>query len=65
MPIVIYLFKLSAPCPAVLLTVKQLGLDYTVKEMNTGKNERYDPEFVKVSLNQMILCGKLVLMISS
>ena len=49
MVITIYSFKLSSPCRAVLLTAKQLNIQYNIIEINTGKNEQYDPEFVKVS----------------
>ena len=38
----------------VSIMLEELGLDYNVHEVNIGKGEQHDPEFLKVSPNNKI-----------
>ena len=50
MPIELYQARLSGPSRAVLLTIKQLGLDVELKDIDLTEDEQLKPEFVKVNL---------------
>lgn len=39
----------SAPCRAVLLAAKAVGVDLNLKQVDLMKGEHLSPEFVKVS----------------
>ena len=50
MPIELYQARLSGPSRAVLMTIKQLGLDVELKDIDLTEDEQLKPEFVKVNL---------------
>ncbi|KAL0275073.1 UNVERIFIED_CONTAM: hypothetical protein PYX00_003053 [Menopon gallinae] len=49
MPIDLYYKPGSAPCRAVLLTAKSLGLELNLKETDLMKGEHMSPEFLKMN----------------
>ncbi|XP_023237596.1 glutathione S-transferase 1-like [Centruroides sculpturatus] len=49
MPIDLYLMEASAPCRAVLMTAKQLGIDLNKKPIDLTKQEQLKPEFIKMN----------------
>uniref|UniRef100_A0A1W7RAF5 Glutathione S-transferase 1 n=1 Tax=Hadrurus spadix TaxID=141984 RepID=A0A1W7RAF5_9SCOR len=49
MPIDLYMMDASAPCRAVLLTAKYLGIDINKKYLDLMKKEQLQPEFVKIN----------------
>lgn len=50
MPIDLYYVPGSAPCRAVLLAAKALGVDLNLKYTDLMKGEHLTPEFVKVNI---------------
>lgn len=49
MPIDLYYMSLSAPCRAVLLTAKMVGVELNLKTVNLMGGEQMKPEFLKIN----------------
>lgn len=49
MPVDLYYAPGSAPCRAVLLAAKAIGIDLNLKLTDLFKGEHLTPEFIKVS----------------
>ena len=59
MPIELYQNRLSGPSRAVLMTIKQLGLDVTIKNVDLAEDEQLKPEFIKVIFSVLLRLKKL------
>ena len=51
MTIDLYYAKLSPPCRAVLMGIRQLKLEANIKPVDLRNGEHLKPEFLKVSLD--------------
>lgn len=49
MTIDLYYMSLSAPCRAVILTAKILGVELNLKTLNLMTGEQMKPEFIKIN----------------
>ena len=49
MPIDLYSMNASAPCRAVAMTARQVGVELTVKEINLLAGEHMTPEFLAMN----------------
>ncbi|XP_023241445.1 glutathione S-transferase 1-like [Centruroides sculpturatus] len=49
MPIDLYQIPVSAPCRAVLMTAKEIGLEVNLKFVNLFNGEQYKDEFLKIN----------------
>ncbi len=49
MPIDCYYFNISAPCRAVLLTAKMVGVELNLKSINLLAGEQMEPYFIKIN----------------
>ena len=49
MPIDLYHMDLSAPCRAVRLTAKMVGVELNLKELNLMAGEQMNPDFIKIN----------------
>lgn len=52
----LYMTQWSAPVRSVLLCAKALALDLELHEVNLLSSEHLKPNFLKVSLIQIIIC---------
>lgn len=46
---VLYYSKLSPPCRAVVLTIRNLGLEVEIRVIDTLKGEQHTPEYLKIN----------------
>lgn len=56
MPIDLYYMSLSAPCRAVLLTAKMVGVEVNLKTVNLMEGEQMKPEFIKINPQHTVPC---------
>jgi glutathione S-transferase len=56
MPIDLYYMSMSAPCRAVLLTAKMVGIEINLKTINLMQGEHMQPEFLKINPQHTVPC---------
>ncbi|EFX81632.1 hypothetical protein DAPPUDRAFT_230826 [Daphnia pulex] len=56
MPIDLYYMSMSAPCRAVLLTAKMVGVEINLKTINLMQGEHMQPEFLKINPQHTVPC---------
>lgn len=56
MPIDLYYMSMSAPCRAVLLTAKMVGVEINLKTINLMQGEHMKPEFLKINPQHTVPC---------
>ncbi|XP_042905063.1 glutathione S-transferase 1 isoform X3 [Parasteatoda tepidariorum] len=49
MPVDVYIFPVSGPCRAVLMTAKMIGLDVNKKILNLAGGDQLKPEYIKMN----------------
>lgn len=49
MPLLLYQFPVSAPCRAVIMTAKHIGIELSLKEINLFAKEQLKPEFLQIN----------------
>lgn len=58
MTIDLYFTPGSAPCSAVLITAKSIGLELNIKSIDLERGEHMTPEFLKVTRNRKDILHK-------
>lgn len=65
MPIDLYYVPGSAPCRAVLLAAKAIGVDLNLKHLDLMKGEHLTPDFIKVFILIRLFIENCLLMHAS